>query len=172
MDVLAFRKTAGKVEGTLRLNGQPATADMLSRIAVSTLIGDAQGRVSLQLAFHCIHCFVAVPVQAYCEQEDIHMPTATVREALEFSAKLRIRQRISHERMQFFLDRILKVLELDTLKDRLVGSLSRNEAKRLTIGVELASAPSLLFVDEVRAHRLQLELHCSFPSRSHIHGLA
>lgn len=92
-----------------------------------------------------------LPVQAYCEQEDIHLPTATVREALEFSAKLRIRQSISRERMQFFINRILKVLELDTLKDRLVGSLSRNEAKRLTIGVELASAPSLLFVDEVCA---------------------
>lgn len=38
MDVLAFRKTAGKVEGTLRLNGEQATADMLSRIAVSSSI--------------------------------------------------------------------------------------------------------------------------------------
>ena len=49
------------------------------------------------------------------------------------------------------VDKILELLELDTISDALVGSLGVEERKRVTIGVELCARPSaLLFLDEVR----------------------
>jgi ABC-type multidrug transport system ATPase subunit len=53
-----------------------------------------------------------------------------------------------------FCDLVLKILELTPLKDCLVGSaeeggLSFEQKKRLSIAVELAASPSILFLDEV-----------------------
>jgi ATP-binding cassette subfamily G (WHITE) protein 2 (SNQ2) len=85
---------------------------------------------------------------AVAEQEDIHLPTATVREALLFSARLRLGGPVSHEQRCKLITVVMTVLELTAIGDRLVGTLSRGEAKRLTIGVELVSSPSLIFLDE------------------------
>lgn len=84
------------------------------------------------------------------EQEDIHYPLATVRESLMFSHRLRYVDR--HKRpmpkkiQRETVNRILHLLELDTIANRLVHSLSRGELKRLTIGVELVSNPAVLFL--------------------------
>ncbi|EQC40475.1 ATPase [Saprolegnia diclina VS20] len=59
MDVIAGRKTGGKIEGQILLNGYPVT-DLAVRRATG-----------------------------YCEQMDIHSEAATFREALQFSAMLR-----------------------------------------------------------------------------------
>lgn len=56
--------------------------------------------------------------------------------------------KLTPQRMQQFIDLILGILELDQISHRLVGTLSRGELKRLTIGVEIASLPSLLYLDE------------------------
>ena len=44
------------------------------------------------------------------------------------------------------ISRLLRILELEPVKNRTVGSLSHGELKRLTVGVELAASPSLLFL--------------------------
>lgn len=81
----------------------------------------------------------------YCEQLDVHLPTATVREALEFSALLRQPKRYSREQKLEYVDKIIDLLELQDLCDALVGSpgagLGVEQRKRLTIGVELVSRP-------------------------------
>ncbi|KAJ5016581.1 Brefeldin A resistance protein [Colletotrichum sp. SAR 10_99] len=85
----------------------------------------------------------------FCEQRDIHEGTATIREALEFSALLRQGRTIPRAEKIAYVDRIIHLLELSELKDALISSLTVEQRKRVTIGVELAAKPSLLlFLDE------------------------
>lgn len=78
----------------------------------------------------------------------MHEGTATVREAMRFSAYLRQPFHISKEEKDAYVEEMIEVLELQDLADAVVFSLGVEARKRLTIGVELASKPSLLFLDE------------------------
>jgi len=54
---------------------------------------------------------------------------------------------------QKFVEEVLETIELDDIKDSLVGiagqsGLSTEQRKRLTIAVELVSNPSIIFMDE------------------------
>lgn len=64
MDVLAGRKTGGYIEGDIRISGYPKNQKTFARIS------------------------------GYCEQNDIHSPQTTVREALIYSAWLRLASEI------------------------------------------------------------------------------
>lgn len=85
----------------------------------------------------------------FCEQMDLHDGTATIREALEFSAILRQDRNVPRQEKIDYVDKIIDLLELQESQDALVSSLGVEQKKRLTIGVELAAKPSLLlFLDE------------------------
>jgi ATP-binding cassette subfamily G (WHITE) protein 2 (SNQ2) len=86
----------------------------------------------------------------FCLQSDeLHDGTATIREALEFSALLRQDRKIPRKEKLEYVDKVIDLLELHDIQDALVSSLGVEMKKRLTIGVELAAKPSLLlFLDE------------------------
>ncbi|GMF16543.1 unnamed protein product [Phytophthora lilii] len=84
----------------------------------------------------------------YCEQIDIHSDSATIREALTFSAFLRQGCDVSYEKKCESVAECLELLELDSVANRCVRGCSVEQLKRLTIGVELAAQPSVLFLDE------------------------
>jgi ATP-binding cassette subfamily G (WHITE) protein 2 (SNQ2) len=85
----------------------------------------------------------------FCEQMDLHDASATIREALEFSAILRQDRSVSQTEKIEYVDNIITLLELQDIQDALIMSLDVEQRKRLTIGVELAAKPSLLlFLDE------------------------
>lgn len=89
----------------------------------------------------------------YAMQQDIHLPTATVREALIFSACLRQPYSTPYEEKVKYVENVLRILEMEPYADAVVGSpgegLNVEQRKRLTIGVELAAKPKLLlFLDE------------------------
>lgn len=122
LDVLAQRKTEGVIRGSILVDGRPLP-------------------VSFQRS------------AGYCEQLDVHEPFATVREALEFSALLRQGRHVSREEKLKYVDTIIDLLELHDLADTLIGQvgagLTVEQRKRVTIGVELVSKPSILiFLDE------------------------
>ena len=79
---------------------------------------------------------------------DTHLPTATVREALLFSAKLRQPASVPIEEKEAWVDKCLKMCGLKDYADAVVGSLGVEQRKRTTIGVELVAKPSLIFLDE------------------------
>ncbi|EQC40492.1 hypothetical protein SDRG_02383 [Saprolegnia diclina VS20] len=118
MDVIAGRKTGGKIEGNILLNGYPATD-----LAIRRSTG-------------------------YCEQMDIHSESATFREAFQFSAMLRQSDEIPTEEKMAFAEECLELLDMKNLGDKIIRGASVEQMKRLTIGVELAAAPSVLFLDE------------------------
>jgi ABC-type multidrug transport system ATPase subunit len=122
LDCLAQRKTQGTIHGQILVDGRPLP-------------------VSFQRS------------AGYCEQLDVHEPYATVREALEFSALLRQSREIPRAEKLAYVDTIIKLLELEDLEHTLIGrvgaGLSIEQRKRVTIGVELVSKPSILiFLDE------------------------
>lgn len=85
----------------------------------------------------------------FCLQGDLHDGTATIREALEFSAILRQPASTPRAEKIAYVDKIVDLLELNDLQDAVIMSLGVEQRKRLTIGVELAAKPSLLlFLDE------------------------
>lgn len=85
----------------------------------------------------------------FVEQMDLHDETATIREAIEFSALLRQPRETPRREKLEYVDKVLDLLELTEIQDAMIGSLGVEQKKRLTIGVELAARPSLLlFLDE------------------------
>lgn len=89
----------------------------------------------------------------YAMQQDLHLETSTVREALVFSAALRQPYSTPYDEKVAYVDNVLKILEMEDYADAVVGvpgaGLNVEQRKRLTIGVELASKPKLLlFLDE------------------------
>jgi ATP-binding cassette, subfamily G (WHITE), member 2, SNQ2 len=85
----------------------------------------------------------------FCEQMDLHDETATVREALSFSAVLRQSRDTPKSEKLEYVDNIIELLELHSIEDAIISSLGVEQRKRLTIGVELAAKPELLlFLDE------------------------
>ncbi|KAJ9614719.1 ATP-binding cassette transporter snq2 [Knufia peltigerae] len=85
----------------------------------------------------------------FCEQMDLHDETATIREALEFSAVLRQDRNIPKQEKIDYVNKIIDLLELNDIQDAIITSLGVEQRKRLTIGVELAAKPELLlFLDE------------------------
>ena len=89
----------------------------------------------------------------YVQQQDIHLETSTVREALEFSAVLRQPAHFSRSEKLAYVDEVIRLLDMQMYADAVVGILGEGlnveQRKRLTIGVELAAKPELLlFLDE------------------------
>ncbi|KFH43201.1 ABC transporter G family-like protein [Hapsidospora chrysogenum ATCC 11550] len=122
LDVLAQRKTEGTIKGSILVDGRDLP-------------------VSFQRS------------AGYCEQLDVHEPLSTVREALEFSALLRQSRDTPVEKKLKYVDTIIDLLEMHDIENTLIGTtaagLSVEQRKRLTIGVELVSKPSILiFLDE------------------------
>ena len=80
----------------------------------------------------------------FCEQMNLHDGTATIREALEFSAILRQERHVPREEKIAYVNKVISLLELNDLEDAVIMSLGVEQRKRLTIGVELAAKPSLV----------------------------
>lgn len=84
----------------------------------------------------------------YVQQQDLHLHTSTVREALEFSALLRQPRHYTKEEKLGYVDTVISLLNMEEFADAVVGvpgsGLNVEQRKRLTIGVELAARPSLL----------------------------
>ena len=87
-------------------------------------------------------------ITGFVEQQDLHDRTATIREAIEFSAILRQERSVPREEKVAYVDEIIDLLELRELADALILSLGVEQRKRVTIAVELAAKPSLIFLDE------------------------
>ncbi|KFY53333.1 hypothetical protein V496_07698 [Pseudogymnoascus sp. VKM F-4515 (FW-2607)] len=89
----------------------------------------------------------------YVQQQDLHLSTSTVREALNFSALLRQPENVPRQEKLDYVNDVIKLLDMEEYADAIVGvpgeGLNVEQRKRLTIGVELAAKPQLLlFLDE------------------------
>ena len=123
LDVLSGRKNTGEVSGSMCINGKPKDDRVFKRI------------------------------MGYVEQFDSLAPHDTAREAVEFSAALRLPGDTPADIRSGWVTSVLTLLELIPLENTMVGSeeaggMSFEQKKRLSIAVELAANPAILFLDE------------------------
>lgn len=123
LDVLAQRKSTGRVQGRILLNGQPVTSDALRRVS------------------------------GYVQQEDVMHSYITVEETIRFSATLRTPPSVAEEEIEARVDRVIQLLGISHVRHCKIGSafvrgISGGERKRCAVAMELVTAPSLLFLDE------------------------
>ncbi|ETP11416.1 hypothetical protein F441_13062 [Phytophthora nicotianae CJ01A1] len=118
MDVIAGRKTGGKITGKILLNGYEATD-----LAIRRCTG-------------------------YCEQMGVHSEAATIREALTFSSFLRQDASVPDAKKYDSVNECIELLGLEDIADQIIRGSSVEQMKRLTIGVELAAQPSVIFLGE------------------------
>lgn len=123
LDVLSGRKNTGQIRGNIYINGK-----LLEKHSFRRMMG-------------------------YVEQFDTLAPNDTAREAIEFSAALRLPAHISAEMRTAWVSTVLTMLELDPLEHTMIGTvlnggMSFEQKKRVSIGVELVANPAILFLDE------------------------
>lgn len=84
----------------------------------------------------------------YVQQRDLHLATATVREALQFSAIMRQPGHLSRAEKLAYVEEVVDVLDMHAFADAVIGnareSLNIDQRKRLTIAVEMVAKPELL----------------------------
>ncbi|KAG8511622.1 ATP-binding cassette sub-family G member 2 [Galemys pyrenaicus] len=122
LDVLAARKDPKGLSGDVLINGGPRPAN-----------------------FKCN--------SGYVVQDDVVMGTLTVRENLQFSAALRLPTTMKNFEKNERINKVIHELGLDKVADSKVGTqfirgVSGGERKRTSIGMELITDPSILFLDE------------------------
>ena len=123
LDVLSGRKNTGTIKGSMFVNGKPKEEHSFRRN------------------------------MGYVEQFDSLSPMETARDAIEFSAALRLPRGTTSVERESWVDTVLTMLELTPLENTLVGTestggMSFEQKKRVSIGVELAANPAILFLDE------------------------
>lgn len=124
-------KLHGKYEGNVKINNVMVEKRMMKRVA------------------------------GFVPQEDILTGNQTVYETLLFYARLKLDKHTSEEETDALINSILIELGLNHVRDSLIGyvgsdavgsglkrGLSGGERKRLSIGCQLVSNPSIIFMDE------------------------
>lgn len=92
-------------------------------------------------------------ISGYVLQDPILMSTMSVREALLFSANLKLPSHFPYKEKMERIERILIDLNISHIADSQIGGylnrgISGGEKKRVAIGMELVHEPSILFLDE------------------------
>jgi ABC-type multidrug transport system ATPase subunit len=123
LSILAGTTKGGTISGDIQVNGEPYTGRGLKEIS------------------------------GFVFQDDVLLPTMTVKEAIHMSALLRTPKSVDRDERNRRISDIIDILHLDHAKDTQVGSplqkgISGGERKRTAIGMEMVVNPPMLFLDE------------------------
>jgi ABC transport system ATP-binding/permease protein len=100
--------------------------------------------VSLYANFQALKQGIAFVPQQYVLHESL-----TLREALSFTAQLRLPPDTSATGIAAAVNRALERVDLGTRAQTAIGHLSGGQQKRASLANEIVSQPNLLFLDEV-----------------------
>lgn len=86
-------------------------------------------------------------------QEDVLLGTLTVKEAVNYSAQLRLPTTMSREKVEGIVEETMTEMGLQHCADGFIGNwhlrgISSGEKKRLSIALEILTQPHLLLLDE------------------------
>ncbi|CCW63748.1 unnamed protein product [Phytomonas sp. EM1] len=130
LDLLSVRAKSGVVHGDVLLNGS----------LVSTTGGHASQYRN---------------IIGYVSQEDTLLPALTVRQTLEYAARLKLPTAFSKRTIDHIVDRMIQICKLQQCEHTMVGGggsitrgISGGERRRVSVAVELLANPRILFLDE------------------------
>ena len=84
----------------------------------------------------------------YVPQDDIVHVELTVEDSIEYVARLRLPPDVDIEQRRGLVDSTIETLGLTAVRKNRVAQLSGGQRKRVSIGCELITRPSILFLDE------------------------
>ncbi|HKE33411.1 MAG TPA: FHA domain-containing protein [Candidatus Angelobacter sp.] len=111
----------------------------------------AQGKVLLNDRSLYEYLAVLRTLIGYLPQDDILHRALTVSECLFYSAKLRLPDDYGDAEIRSRVNEVMRTLDLIERAENCIHQLSGGQRKRVSLGIELLSKPSLLFVDEPTA---------------------
>lgn len=119
---------------------------------MSNRMGVGRVKVSGSTTFNG-HGNISSVRSAYVMQQDVLIPTLTVRETLQYSADLRLPPPATKEERQQVVENVILELGLKECADTRIGTAahkgcSGGEKRRTSIGVQMLGNPSVLFCDE------------------------
>ena len=85
---------------------------------------------------------------AYVKQADVFFEHLTVKDQLGYTAMLRLPQEWTKRKKMDEVERIIQLLRLNSVANSEIRMLSGGEKKRVNIGTELLTDPSVLLLDE------------------------
>jgi ABC-type multidrug transport system ATPase subunit len=84
----------------------------------------------------------------YVPQEDIVHMELSIYDTLFYAASLRLSEEMNLDEKKKRVEKVLDILELEERRETPIHSLSGGQKKRVNLGVELLTEPSILFLDE------------------------
>ncbi|EAR83932.3 ABC transporter family protein (macronuclear) [Tetrahymena thermophila SB210] len=129
--------------------GKTTLLSLLTQRIKSNRSQKIQGEILMNESKYTAEDFSSVA--AYILQNDILMESLTVRETIEFAARLKLKDSESEKMNK--VNSIIKKLKLEKCQNSYVGGtyikgISGGERKRTNIGVELVTDPQLIVLDE------------------------
>lgn len=123
LDTLAGNLLGGEISGTVYVNGEDYSGKKIKEIS------------------------------GFVFQDDVLLPTMTVREAIEQSATLRLPKSVSKMERARRVEDIIQLLHLEGCQNTKIGDslkkgISGGERKRTSTAMELIANPPMLFLDE------------------------
>ena len=123
LDILARKHKRGVASGSIMINGSVPTRKHFKQLS------------------------------GYVDQDDTLMGTLTVHETLMYAAMLRLPRKMSTRLKQKRVAEVIQELGLESIANSKIGTpgqrgISGGEKRRVSIGKELVTSPSLLFLDE------------------------
>ncbi|KAI9340034.1 P-loop containing nucleoside triphosphate hydrolase protein [Zopfochytrium polystomum] len=123
LNILAGEVKLGEISGEVLVNGQPVFGAEMKKIS------------------------------GFVFQDDVILPTMTVREAIMMSAILRLPSTLTHAEKVAKVDAVISQLNLrkcadSTVGDALMKGVSGGERKRCAMAMEMITNPQVLFLDE------------------------
>ena len=141
------------IDADIRLNNYSVDPTDINVRKVGILM--ASGSESSRFS-HTLNCPPPPPppqLIAFVAQDDSLQVTSTPREAIRFSAKLRLPRSTTDHQLDKLTEKMINELGLNSAADTIVGGalikgISGGERKRTSVGVELVTRPALVFLDE------------------------
>ena len=113
-------------------------------------------------------------VTSYVEQEDALIGSLTVRETIEFSARLSAPKRVPEQKRTEQVDQILVAFGLIDQANTLIGTplrkgISGGQKRRTSVAAQIITSPTILFLDEPTSG---LDSAASYEIISHLRAVA